>query len=131
MTAKGDPAERAYKAFWLQPSGNRDLIMNVEIPQGNTCVLKKILLNNIQPGIFRSEDGTATVHVVSTDYDTYQITHYVSGNPTLLHLNGRRKKVPRKAEREFRAWIKKLGFNPEWLFPLREADLCTTPPKAP
>ncbi|KAJ7308099.1 hypothetical protein JRQ81_008606 [Phrynocephalus forsythii] len=130
-TAKGDPAERPYKAFTLEPFGKRDLILNVEIPQGNTCLVKKIVFNNVRPGVFRSEDGTTTIHIVDTDYDTYQITHYVSGNLILLHLNGREKKLPSSMQQKFLAWVKKLKFNPEWLFDLREEDLCTTSPKAP
>nr|XP_060613678.1 epididymal secretory protein 4-like [Anolis sagrei ordinatus] len=118
MKAGSDPIE--IYAFTLEPTADGSIITNVEIPKDGVCTIKKTTGTKKSPGVFTSSDGEATI--MDTDYKTYLFTHLSTGNLRVLELYGRKKKVPKKIKKKFKALVKKVGLKPARRLKVRKKD---------
>ncbi|XP_062815906.1 epididymal secretory protein 4-like [Anolis carolinensis] len=86
MTVKRDPSEKPTYAHTMEPLEDGDVLVKVEIPQKGGCVLKKVSLSTVGPGVFSALGGQ--VVLMDTDYTTYHFVYSTTGDALELHLYG-------------------------------------------
>uniref|UniRef100_A0ACB8EZD7 Uncharacterized protein n=1 Tax=Sphaerodactylus townsendi TaxID=933632 RepID=A0ACB8EZD7_9SAUR len=107
------PPERPVYAYTMEPLKNGDLALKVEMPQGETCKRKRVVLHPLRRGEFATSDDKTTVYIVETDYDTFHIILFTKEGEKDLFLYARKEEVLDEVKEKFKNRAGNLSFDPE------------------